>query len=226
MYEVYGGRYTRTGLVLMVLDYAGLDYRLHDLDMRDAAYRTPEFLALNPAGYVPVLRTPSGDILHEAPAIMLYLAEAHGLGDLVPPVGDRARGAFLSGLFFCVNDVQPELKRFYFPERFAPRPTDAPGVHQLARAALTERLGVVDARLADGRTFYLGHRFSLLDLLFVFWATSVHPLGKLYGACANLKPYVARVLAKHACTHHIVAHEQSSREYWEQQVEPRLRACG
>ncbi|MEM7404613.1 MAG: glutathione S-transferase family protein [Pseudomonadota bacterium] len=222
MYEVFGGRYTRTGLVLMVLDYAGIRYRLHDLDMRHGAFRTPGFLALNPAGYVPVLRTPAGEVLHEAPAIMLYLAEEHALHTLAPPAGDPERGAFLSGLFFCTNDIQPEIKRFYFPERFAAAPGDAARVHSMARDVLTERFAVVDARFDDGRRFYLGDRFTLLDMLLAFWATSVHPAERFYAACPRIEQFVSRVLAAHPCTGHVVAHEQSSREYWEREVKPAL----
>ena len=57
MIEVFGGKYTRTGLVLMVLEADDIPYRLHELDIRGGAFRTLEFLELNPAGFVPVLRT-------------------------------------------------------------------------------------------------------------------------------------------------------------------------
>ena len=58
MYVVYGGQYTRTGLVLMVLDEGGIPYELRELDMLNGEHRSPEFLAINPAGYVPAMCTP------------------------------------------------------------------------------------------------------------------------------------------------------------------------
>ena len=214
MYDVYGGKFTRTGLVLMLLDYAGIEYRLHAIDTVGGEHRTPEFLAINPAGYVPALRTPEGQILHETPAIMLYLAERHRLDAIAPPVGDPDRAEFLSGLFYCADDIQPEIKRYYYPSRFAPDEAGTQAIHAQARANLVDRLSVVSRRLEAGGPYYLGERLTLVDLTVVFWATSVHPQADLYRDCPGLASYRSRVLAWHPCTRHIDAHEASSREYW------------
>ncbi len=53
---------------------------------------TPEFLAINPAGLVPVLITPEGEPLHEVAALMIYLADRHGLTDLAPAPADPSGG--------------------------------------------------------------------------------------------------------------------------------------
>ena len=43
MIEVFGGKYTRTGLVLMVLEMGEIPYRLHELDMRDVPFARLNF---------------------------------------------------------------------------------------------------------------------------------------------------------------------------------------
>ena len=213
-YTVYGGRYTRTGLVLMVLDAAQLPYDRVDIDTVAGEHRGAAYLAINPAGYVPALRTLSGEVLHEAPAIMLYLCEQHGLSELAPPPGDALRGAFLTGVFYCANDIQPELKRLYFPERYVPPGASTGAIQELAYAALRERFGVLNQRLRDGGPYYLGERFSLVDLTIAFWATTCHPLERLYDGHPELEAFCARIKRDHDPEGHIQAHEQASLEFW------------
>ena len=99
MYILYGGDFTRSVLVQWVLEEGGLEYEFRSIDILKAEHRTTDFLAINPAGLVPVLITPEGQALYETAALMVYLADRHGLADLAPPVTDPSRGLFLSTIF-------------------------------------------------------------------------------------------------------------------------------
>ena len=58
--------------VLLARGAKGLEYELHYLEASEGEHRTPEYLALNPRGKVPVLR--DGDIVvYESVAILAYL---------------------------------------------------------------------------------------------------------------------------------------------------------
>ena len=65
------------------LEEAGADYALEWLDFRAREQQGPAFLALNPKGRVPLLRTPRGD-LSETPAILEWIADAHPESGLMP----------------------------------------------------------------------------------------------------------------------------------------------
>lgn len=58
MYIVYGGKFTRTVCVQMVLEEGELSYELRELDILHDEHRSPEFLSINPAGYIPAMITP------------------------------------------------------------------------------------------------------------------------------------------------------------------------
>ena len=60
MYILYGGDFTRSALVQWVLEEGGLEYELRTIDIFKGEHRASEFLAINPAGLVPVLITPEG----------------------------------------------------------------------------------------------------------------------------------------------------------------------
>ena len=170
MYILYGGRFTRGVGPQMVLEEAGVPYELREVDILREEHRDPEFLAVNPAGYVPALVTPEGRVLHEAAAIMLYLAERHGLDELLPPAGSPERGLFYAKLFYLTNDVQPAMKRYYFPARFSTDAADAPRIKARAYEMALERWRVVDDHLAAHGPYHLGARYSLVDLYMAMWA--------------------------------------------------------
>ncbi|HEY9218544.1 MAG TPA: glutathione S-transferase family protein [Phenylobacterium sp.] len=70
-------------------EYLRRDYEWIDVDVLQNATRTPEFLALNPAGQVPVVVLDDGRPLAQSNAIILHLAEG---SDLIPADAyERAR---------------------------------------------------------------------------------------------------------------------------------------
>ena len=113
---------------------------------------------------MPALVTPEGETLYETPAISLYLAERHGLTHLAPAVGDPDRGLFLSGFFSLAGDLEPILKRNFYPHRYVMRDEDTAAMKERARQESLERLQVMEGRLQGKGPYHLGSRFSLVDL--------------------------------------------------------------
>jgi len=60
-------------------DYLGLSYQWVPVDIMQGGSRTPEFLALNPAGQVPVVEFADGRCLSQSNAIILHLARDSAL---------------------------------------------------------------------------------------------------------------------------------------------------
>ena len=173
MYILYGGRFTRALITEMVMIEGGIAYELRRVDTLKGEHRSPDFLAINPAGMVPVLITPSGAILTETPAINLYLADEHGLTDFAPRPEEAERGAFLSGLFNLAGDLEPVMKQYFYPHRYVLRAEDVPAMKAKTRDLALDRLGLIDRRLGETGPYFLGERFSLVDLTLAYWATNL-----------------------------------------------------
>ena len=77
MLRIHGSARSRAIRTLWMVGELGLDYEHDDLLPRSPGTRTPEFLALNPNGRVPVIED-DGFVLSESMAINLYLAKKHG----------------------------------------------------------------------------------------------------------------------------------------------------
>lgn len=177
MYILYGGDFTRSVLVQWVLDEGGLEYEFRKVDIMKNEHRTAAFLAINPAGLVPVLITPEGQALHEVAALMVYLADRHQISALAPAVTDPQRGLFLSTVFHIASDIQSDMKRFHFPHRYALRTEDNAAVQDLTKTLVLSRLEVMNTRLAKGGPYVLGDRFCLADFYLCFWIALLDPAG-------------------------------------------------
>jgi len=204
MYILYGGRYTRAIIVEMVLAEGEIPYELRNVDIVAHEHRRPEYLAINPAGWVPALVTPEGDTLYETPAINLYLAERHGLTHLAPTADDPDRGLFLSGLFSVAGDLEPILKRCFYPHRYVMRDEDTAAMEEKSLAEALERLQVMEGRLRARGPYHLGERFSLVDLTLCLWTALLRDDGRLEAmpalrACLDLvtaRPALRPIFAK------------------------------
>ena len=175
MYILYGDDFTRSMLVRWVLEEGKLEYEHRKIDILKGEHRTAEFLALNPSGFVPVLITPEGHALYEVAALMVYLADRHQLSELAPAVTDPRRGLFLSTVFYIAGEIQSEMKRFYYPERFSLRRDDDAGIRDLAKRLLLNHLDIMNARLEKSGPYVLGDRFCLADWHLSYWMTFLEP---------------------------------------------------
>jgi len=197
-YRLYGNPWTRTVGPMMVLEELGLDYEFIPIDTRNDEHRNDTFLAINPAGFLPALTSPEGQHLHEAAAIMLYLAERHGGPELVPGPQEEERGRFLSLFFYLTNDIQPPTKRFFYPWRYTVTDDQASEVRAQARLAAEDRWAVLDRMIANGGgPWHLGQRFSIADLQMALWANyGFEDLDDIVGAFPAVRQVYEDVLAR------------------------------
>ncbi|MBK8766043.1 MAG: glutathione S-transferase [Burkholderiaceae bacterium] len=97
--------------VRVFLSMLGLPFEERPIDIRQAEQRRPEFLAINPAGLVPVL-IEDGRVLTDSHAILVWLAQRHGAGQWWP--GDPWDLALvMQWLSFSANEIHhgPNLLR-------------------------------------------------------------------------------------------------------------------
>lgn len=88
------------------LNLKGLSYEYIPYVLRRGDTRRPEYLAMNPAGLVPVLEREDGKVLTQSLAIIEWLEETHPEPALLPADNDgRARVRGLSYMIAC--EVHP-----------------------------------------------------------------------------------------------------------------------
>ena len=170
MYILYWSKHSIGTAVRMVLEELELEYEIREVDTFTGQHRKPEYLAINPAGWIPSLITPEGQVLSEAPGIMLYLADRHGRPGLVPEIDDPLRGLFYTKYFFLVNDIFPVMKRYWCPHRSSTDAADTPRIKDQALITARDRWRVLDDALGAGGPYLLGERLSVADFYMGFLA--------------------------------------------------------
>lgn len=136
---------------------------LQPLDFDRAEQKSPEYLALNPAGVVPTLVL-EGQVLTEAAAIVLHLADLYPQSGLAPPVGTPARAHYYRWMFFCANTLQPAYRAWFYPgEPAGAAHSDA--AQAQARQKLEAAWTQVDAHLQANGPYLLGQTLSAADFM-------------------------------------------------------------
>ena len=146
--------------VRLVLRELGLPYELVEVDILKGGSRTPEFLAKNPNGRIPLLEIPGKGFLSESHAIISYLADGSAL---IP--GDRLdRARMWQWLCFEQYNLEPNVAtvRFWLHSlhksetELGEKLTDK---RRLGFAALD----VLEHGLA-GREYLVGNHYTLADI--------------------------------------------------------------
>jgi glutathione S-transferase len=156
----------------IVLEWTGAPYQTVRMSLESV--KSPEYLALNPNGTVPLFM--DGDlVLNQNAAILCYLAEQHPELHLLGDGTLRGRAEVMNWLSFLNSDVHFGFKPIFTPSRFLPDPAHASAIADTARAHVRTLFGRIDKRLA-GRD-WLTERRSVADpYLFVMlrWAVRLH----------------------------------------------------
>ena len=187
--RIYGDSISGNCLkVRWIAEYLGRSFDWIETDILKGESRTPEFLALNPAGQVPLVILDDGRPLAQSNAIILHLAEG---SDLVPTDAyDRAR--MLEWMFWEQYSHEPYVAVARFQVRYAGKP-----VSELEPRLVERGKGALQ-RLEDGLAlspFLVGEAVSLADVALVAYTRVAHEGGFDLGDYPAVAAWVKRVEA-------------------------------
>jgi GST-like protein len=181
--------------VAIALEELALPYEMQPVNVFAGEGRTPAFLALNPAGKIPVIRDrETGLVVTESNAILLYLADK--VGRLVPASGaDRTRAVEL--LF-----LQASLQGPMFGQRMHFSVFSNETVPYAIRR-YEEQGEIIDAlldQLLTGREYFLQAGYSIVDIAFFAWYHAAQWAGFEFEQRLHLGAWFERVRARPAVT--------------------------
>jgi glutathione S-transferase len=157
--------------IRLLLNQLGIAYQRVPVDIHKGQSRTPEFLAMNPVGKIPVLEIGAGQYLPESNAIIYYLADGT---DMLPQ--DRwERAQVMQWLFFEQFSHEPNIAtvRYWISiAKIADKHQEEIAHKQaLGYAALQ----VMEQHLTK-HDYFVGNRYSIADIS-LYAYTHVAPEG-------------------------------------------------
>ena len=187
MLTIYGDSISGNCLkVKFVCDRLGIPYRWIETSVLKGETRTPDFLAMNPAGQVPAVKLPDGRALAQSNAIMLYLADD---SDLIPSDAyDRA--LMFQWLFWEQYSHETVIAVRRFHKTFLKK---AEADIDPALLPKGERvLAVMNDHLARNR-YFVGATLSLADIALVAYTRWAHEGGFDLAHVPHVQDWIMRV---------------------------------
>lgn len=179
------------------LEEAGADFALEKIDLKKGEQRTPEYLAVNPAGSTPALKTDKGVITQNA-AILTFVAETYPNAGLAPVDDPFEMARFNAFNGFLGSSLHPALGKVLFSHP----PLQGETKDQAMDQALA-KLDLAEQHLVEG-PWVFGERWTLADdylMVFERWARQArlldparYPKLNAHLDAVQSRPAVARML--------------------------------
>ena len=183
---------TRSIRARWTLQELGVEFEAVSVNLLTGEHRQPEFLAINPAGKVPVLV--DGDmVLSESIAIAVHLAEKYPEKGLAP-TDPCARAQLMRWLLFTTTELEQPLWRITRHTRLYPEDRRLPGDVALARDEFAAMAKVLDRHMEE-REFIVGDSVTVADFVLAYtldWAQILFLLEDL----PRLEGYMMRMYAR------------------------------
>lgn len=172
----------------------GLAHQINVVEIWQGAGQSPEFLAVNPNGKVPVIvDDETGLTISESNAILLYLAEKTGK---LLPTDAKLRQRALELLFFQASGVGPMFGQRAWFTLFSQE--KVPYAITRYRNEAERLTGVVEGILQEGKPWFLGDEYSIVDIAFMGWIWTAVQMHFPIDAYPKLKAWFDRMLAREA----------------------------
>jgi len=163
---------TRSIRARWVLQELGVEFEAITIDVLKGEHRSPEFLALNPAGKLPVL-VDDDLILTESVAIVLYLAEKYPDEQLIPTkLAERAQ--LNRWLLFTTTELEQPLWRMARHTNLYPKEKRIPEEIAIARDDFLQMASILDQYMHDRQ---VGNKVTVGDFVLAYtldWAEEVN----------------------------------------------------
>ena len=197
MIDLYAAGTSNGMRARIVLEECGLPYTFHPVDLMAGGNRTPEFLAMNPNGQIPVIVDSDGPggkpvTLSQSMAILMYCAEKAGK---FLPTDPAVRPAFLQALMSAATDIGPTLGTIFGISRSKEphKPTQ-----EMFEARWKGYFKVWDDRLAKQKCC-VGDEVTIVDFaLYGAWARAKGVLPHCCAGYPNLDRWAAEMAARPA----------------------------
>jgi len=177
--------------VRLLLAHLKLPYEQKLVSIFEGESHTPEFLAMNPAGAVPVLEVAPGECIAESNAILCYLAD----GTPFLPAERLARARVMQWLFFEQDYVQSTiatLRHWTMTGKLARR---TPEEVARRRGGGEHALDAIERGLG-ARPFLGSDRLTIADIAVYAYAHRAEEAGYDLGKRAAFRAWTARVEAE------------------------------
>jgi len=161
MYTLYHFPISCSNAVKIALELIGAEHNTVIVDLLKDEQHSPEFLALNPMGKVPVL-VEGEQVMTQGMAMLIHLSQKHPGANLMPGLASNEGMTALKWLDYVATSLHGNFDKVIHPDRIADQHDS---VKANAEEQINKQLKHIDSRLSESK-FLAGERPTLSDLYF------------------------------------------------------------
>jgi len=174
--------------IRLLLTQLDIPFERIELDVLKGETRTPQYLARNPNGRIPLLELGNGTNLAESNAILFYLAE--GTSFLSDQRLERAQS--LQWMFFEQYSHEPNIATSRFWLQHLELTPERRAALELRRPLGYAALDVMERHLTE-RSFFVGERYSIADIALYAYTHVAEEGGFELNRYAAVRSWLGRV---------------------------------
>jgi GST-like protein len=163
-YTLYGAPGSGATPVHAALTLIGAQVDVVDVAPWEGDAERERIAPVNPMRQVPALVLPSGELMTESAAILLWLGDRHPEAGLCPAPGDPLRARYLRWMVYVPAAIYSMFWVRDAPSRLAPDPAAQPALLERTAERVAECWRLMDAQIGTPGPYLLGERLSMLDL--------------------------------------------------------------
>ncbi|MEO5659869.1 MAG: glutathione S-transferase family protein [Polaromonas sp.] len=196
--KIYGTAASRAARPLWVAQELGLVYEHIPVPYLGGATKTPEFLAINPNGHIPVVDD-DGVVVWESMACALYLAERFkDAGSILLAAQNHAEQAdILRWSFWVVTECEKDALTFLMHSVLMPPERRKPQLAEDAQRRLLAPLQVLEQHLQTN-SYLAGDRFTVADICVVSVLAWLQGANDLMAQCPRMRQWLNRCMGRPA----------------------------
>jgi glutathione S-transferase len=185
--DIRSGNCYKIKLLCSILD---IGHEWIHVDILAGATRTPDFLAKNPNGKIPLLELDDGRFLAESNAILNYLAA----GSELLPADNFTRALVLQWQFFEQYSHEPYIATARFIAKYLGLPEARRREYESKQPGGHKALSVMEQQLSDA-AYLVGQRMTIADITLYGYTHVAHEGGFDLSGYPAINAWLDRIAA-------------------------------
>ena len=200
-YTLYGAPGSGAVPVHAALTLIGAQVEVIDVAPWESESERERMAAVNPMRQVPALVLPSGEVITESAAMLIWLGDRYPEAQLCPPPDHPLRARYLRWMVFVPAAIYSMFWVRDVPSRLTPEPTAQHEMMVRTAARIVECWRLMDAQLQGGTPYLLGEHIGMLDLYVAVVSRWTPGRARFYVEAPRLGEVVRRIDAEPRLAH-------------------------
>jgi GST-like protein len=192
-YILYGAPGSGATPVHAALTLIGAQVETIDVATWESDAERERVSKVNPMRQVPALVLPSGEVMTESAAILLWLGDRYPEAGLCPAPGDPLRARYLRWMVYLPAAIYSLFWVRDEPTRLTPEPAAQAVMLERTAERIAQCWQLMDAQIDEPAPYLLGEKISMLDLYVTVLSRWTPQRRRFYRVAPRMARVVRRV---------------------------------